>query len=85
MFVQLVVVENGKLFVKIEEPQQYHKTIMKLAHESNMSGHLAVKKIIQTVFSEFFLPGIPATKRDTVVLVLYACDLSPKVRMQEHL
>ena len=39
-------------------PQQYCKTIMKLAHESIMSGHLAVKRIIQKVLSEFFWPGI---------------------------
>ena len=31
---------------------------MKLAHESIMAGHLAIKRTIQKVLSEFFLPGI---------------------------
>ena len=50
--------ENGKVFVQLVVPQQYRKTIMKLAHESIMSGHLAVNRTIQKVLSEFFWPGI---------------------------
>ena len=50
--------ENGKVFVQLVVPQQYHKIIMKLAHESIMSGHLAVNRTIQKVLSEFFWPGI---------------------------
>ena len=46
--------ENGRVFVQLVVPQQYHKTIMKLAHESIMSGHLAVKRTIQKVLSVFF-------------------------------
>ena len=50
--------QGGKwLFVQLVVPQQYRKTIMKLAHESIMSGHLAVKRTIQKVISEFFWPG----------------------------
>ena len=50
--------ENGRAFVQLVVPQQYHITIMKLAHESLMSGHLAVKRTIQKVLLEFFWPGI---------------------------
>ena len=50
--------ENGRVFVQLVVPQQYRKTIMKLAHESIMSGHLVVKRTIPTVLSEFFWPGI---------------------------
>ena len=32
--------------------------IMKLAHESIMAGHLAIKRTVQKVLSEFFRPGI---------------------------
>ena len=32
--------------------------VMKLAHESIMVGHLAIKRTIQKVLSEFFWPGI---------------------------
>ena len=42
-------VENGKVFVQLVVPLQYPKTIMKLTHESIMSGHLAVKRTIQKV------------------------------------
>ena len=50
--------ENGKLFVQLVVPEHYRKTIMKLAHEFIMSGHLAAKRTIQKVFSEFFWPCI---------------------------
>ena len=46
-------VENGKVFVQLVVPQQLRKTIMKLAHESIMSRHLAVKRTIQKILSEF--------------------------------
>ena len=39
-------------------PQQYRKMVMKLAHESIMSGHLAIKRTIQKVLVEFFWPGM---------------------------
>ena len=49
--------ENGRVFVQLVVPQQYRKTIMKSVHEYIMSGHLAVKRTIQKVLSEFFWPG----------------------------
>ena len=51
-------VEFGKIFIQFVVPQQYPKMVMKLAHESILSGHLAVKRTIQKVLSEFFWPGI---------------------------
>ena len=50
--------EFGKIFIQLVVPQQYRKMEMKLAHESILSGHLAVKRTIQKVLSEFFWPGI---------------------------
>ena len=50
--------EFGKIFIQLVVPQQYRKMVMKLAHESILSGHLAVKLTIQKVLSEFFWPGI---------------------------
>ena len=32
-------VEYGRVFLQLVVPQQYRKTIMKLTHESIMSGH----------------------------------------------
>ena len=37
-------VEFGKIFIQLVVPQQYRKMVMKLAHESILSGHLAVKR-----------------------------------------
>ena len=51
-------VEFGKIFIQLVVPQQYRKMVMKLVHESILSGHLAVKRTIQKVLSEFFWPGI---------------------------
>ena len=50
--------ERGRIFVQLIVPQQYSEMVMKLAHESIMAGHLAIKITIQKVLSEFFLPGI---------------------------
>ena len=51
-------VEFGKVFIQLVVPQQYRKMVMKLAHESIMSGHLAIKRTIQKVLAEFFWPGM---------------------------
>ena len=48
--------EFGKVFIQLVVPQQYRKMVMKLAHESIMSGHLAIKRTIQKVLAEFFWP-----------------------------
>ena len=50
-------VEFGKIFIQLVVPQQYRKMLMKLPHESILSGHLAVKRTIQKVLSEFFWPS----------------------------
>ena len=51
-------IERGRLFTQLIVPQQFRKTVMKLAHESIMAGHLAVKRTIQKVLTEFYWPGI---------------------------
>ena len=51
-------VERCRIFVQLIVPQQYRKMVVKLAHESIMAGHSAIKRTIQKVLSEFFWPGI---------------------------
>ena len=51
-------VENGRTFTQLIVPQQYRTLVMKLAHESVMAGHLAIKRTMQKVLSEFYWPGI---------------------------
>ena len=51
-------IEHGRRFTQLIVPQQFRKLVMKLAHESVMAGHLAIKRTIQKVLSEFYWPGI---------------------------
>ncbi|XP_033729482.1 uncharacterized protein LOC117318627 [Pecten maximus] len=51
-------VANGKVFRQLIVPEKYRQTVMKLAHEAIMSGHLAAKRTSSRVLSEFFWPGI---------------------------
>ena len=51
-------IERGRIFVQLIVLQQYRKVVMKLAHESIMAGHLAIKRTIKKVLSEFVWFGI---------------------------
>ena len=51
-------VEHGRIFTQFIVPQQYRTLVMKLAHESVIAGHLAIKRTMQKVLSEFYWPGI---------------------------
>ena len=51
-------VEHGRTFTQLIVPQQYRTLLMKLARESVMAGHLAIKRTMQKVLSEFYWPGI---------------------------
>ncbi|XP_060062936.1 uncharacterized protein LOC132543450 [Ylistrum balloti] len=51
-------VANGRVFRQLILPEKYRHTVMRLAHESIMSGHLAAKRTTSRVLSEFFWPGI---------------------------
>ena len=51
-------VEHGRTFTQLIVPQQYRTLVMKLAHESVMAGHLAIKRTMQKVLSKFYWPGI---------------------------
>ena len=64
-------VDRGRIFVQLIVPQQYHKVVMKLAHESIMAGHLAIKRTVQKVLSECFLPGIASD----IKRLCQSCDI----------
>ena len=66
--------EFGKIFIQLVVPQQYRKMVMELAHESILSGHLAVKRTIQKVLSEFFWPGIASDISD-IKRFCQSCDI----------
>ena len=50
--------ENGKTFTQLVVPKKFREVVMKLAHESIMSGHLATSRTISRVLSEFYWPGV---------------------------
>lgn len=57
-------VDHGKVFTQLVVPKKYRITVMKLAHESIMSGHLAARRTVSRVLAEFYWPGVMTdTKR----------------------
>ena len=51
-------VEQGKIFEQLIVPEQYRELVMKLAHESILTGHLSVTSSVRKVLSEYYWPGI---------------------------
>ena len=51
-------VQNDKKFCQLVVPKCYRQAVMKMAHESIMSGHLGTGKTVNRALSEFFWPGI---------------------------
>ena len=47
--------DGGKTFSQLIVPSKFRHMVMKLAHESIMSGHLAISRTISRILSEFFL------------------------------
>ena len=39
-------------------PQQLRETVVRLAHESIMSGHMGVRRTLDRVLSSFYWPGV---------------------------
>ena len=56
-------VSNGKVFRQLVVPRKFRTLVMRLAHESLMSGHLGVKKTVDRVLAEFHWPGVQADIR----------------------
>ena len=50
--------KGNKVTLQLVVPEGFHKKVMRLAHETLMSGHLGTKKILDRVVAEFFWPGI---------------------------
>ena len=39
-------------------PESFREKVLRLAHETLMSGHLGIKKTMDRVLTEFFWPGV---------------------------
>ncbi|KAK3088688.1 hypothetical protein FSP39_022429 [Pinctada imbricata] len=50
--------QDGKVTSQLIVPESMRETIIKLAHESIMSGHLATRRSVARVLAEFYWPGV---------------------------
>ena len=66
--------EGGKTFSQLIVPSKFRQVVMKLAHESIMSGHLATSRTISRILSEFFWPGM----QSEIKRFCQSCDICQK-------
>lgn len=64
-------VSNGKTFRQLVVPQKFRQTVLKLAHDYIMAGHLGAKRTVGRILAEFFWPGIQAD----VIRYCRSCDV----------
>ena len=50
--------KGNKVTLQLVVPEGFRENIMRLAHETLMSGHLGTTKTLDRVVAEFFWPGI---------------------------
>jgi len=53
-------ISSGKVFRQLIVPKKFRDTVMHLAHDSILGGHLATKRTVDRVLSEFYWPGVQA-------------------------
>ncbi|XP_041375943.1 uncharacterized protein LOC121388603 [Gigantopelta aegis] len=68
-------VENGKTFTQFVVPQPYRTKVLKLAHESIMSGHLGTKRTVSRILAEFFWSGVQAEGKR----FCQSCDICQRI------
>ena len=64
-------VSDNKVFKQLVVPKQYRDTVLKLAHDCIMSGHLGIKKTTDRILSTFYWPGV----QGDVVRFCRSCDV----------
>ena len=50
--------KGNKVTMQLVIPEGFREKVLRLAHETLMSGHLGIKKTLDRVVSEFFWPGV---------------------------
>ena len=50
--------KGDKIYSQLIVPSKFRNTVMKLAHESIMAGHLATSRTINRIVTEFYWPGM---------------------------
>ncbi|XP_071491677.1 uncharacterized protein [Diadema antillarum] len=51
-------VENGKVFKQLVVPKALRESVLHLAHDMPLAGHLQTRKTLDRVMSQFYWPGI---------------------------
>ena len=64
--------KGNKLTLQLVIPESFREKVLRLAHESLMSGHLGNQKTMDRVLTEFFWPGVCGD----VSRFCKSCDLS---------
>jgi len=68
-------IQSGRHFEQIVLPEYYRNTIMRLAHDTIMSGHLGSRKTVDRILQRFYWPGIYAD----VARYCRSCDLCQRM------
>ena len=77
--------KDDKICSQLIVPSKYRTLVIRLAHESIMSGHLATRRTVSRVLSEFHWPGIQADILNVFVsLVTFAKRQCQKVRLPKY-
>ena len=50
--------KGNKLTLQLVIPESFREKVLRLAHETLISGHLGIKKTMDRVLTEFFWPGV---------------------------
>ncbi len=80
LYRQFECAESKRKFRQLIVPQTLRQTVLKVAHESIMSGHLGVKKTTDRVLSEFFWPGVCGD----VTRYCRSCDICQRTISKGH-
>ena len=69
--------KRNKLTLQLVIPESFREKVLRLAHETLMSGHLGIKKTTDRVLTEFFWPEVMCL--GFVNLVIFVKGLFRKV------
>ncbi len=72
---------SGRMYHQLVVPKTLRTTVMKVAHESIMAGHLGVKKTTDRVLSEFYWPGVGSD----ITRFCRSCDICQKTVSKGHI
>ena len=79
-YAQSPKVDNGDTLRQVVVPKDLRNSVMKLAHESILAGHLAAKKTTERILGSFYWPRI----WDDVIRFCQSCDQCQRSTAKGH-